>query len=90
MWHNIYVKPKNKADKEREGADRVAEIMYAALTKLPKTEQKDAVKAIQAIKINVNRSKVRPSVLPFLRVFGSLQTAQQLAVSTCVLSPFCL
>ncbi|HWZ24260.1 MAG TPA: hypothetical protein VN037_03190 [Verrucomicrobiae bacterium] len=57
MWHNIYVKPKNKAEKEREGADRVAEIMYAALTKLPKIEQKDAVKAIQAIKINVNRSR---------------------------------
>jgi len=57
MWHNIYVKLKNRAEKEREGADRVAEIMYAALTKLPKTEQKDAVKAIQAIKINVNRNR---------------------------------
>jgi hypothetical protein len=55
-WHNIYVKPKNKAEKEREGADRIAEIMYAALTKLPKPEQKDAVKAVQAIKINGNRN----------------------------------
>lgn len=66
MWHNIYVKPKNKAEKEREGANRVAEIMYAALTKLPKEEQKDVVKAIQAIKINVNRnrSKSKRSSIP--------------------------
>jgi len=51
------VKPKNKAEKEREGARQVAEIMYAALTKLPKEEQKDAVKAVQDIKITVNRSR---------------------------------
>jgi len=74
MWHNVYVKLKNKAEKEREGANRVAEIMYAALTKLPKEEQKDAVKAVQAIKVNVsrNRSKSKRSSTPqSLRVSSS-------------------
>jgi hypothetical protein len=50
------VKLKNKAEKEREGANRVAEIMYAALTKLPKAQQNDAVRAVQDIKINVKRN----------------------------------
>jgi hypothetical protein len=50
-WHHIGVKRKNKSEKEREGANQVAKIMYAALTKLSKEGQKDAVKAIQAIKV---------------------------------------
>jgi hypothetical protein len=50
------VKLKNKAEKEREGANRVAEIMYVALTKLPKAQQNDAVRAVQDIKINVKRN----------------------------------
>lgn len=80
MWHNIYVKPKKKAEKEREGANRVAEIMYAALTKLPKTEQKDVVKAIQAIKINVNRNRSkskRSSTPQSLRVSSSGATTRR-------------
>ena len=51
------MKRKNKSEKEREGANQVAEIMYAALTKLPKEEQKDTVKAVQDIKIAVNRNR---------------------------------
>jgi hypothetical protein len=62
----VCVKHKNKSEKEREGANQVAEIMYAALTKLPKEEQKDAVKAVQNIKIAVNpsRSISKPSSTP--------------------------
>jgi hypothetical protein len=38
---------KNKSEEEREGARQIAEIMYAALHRLPKEEQEDAVKRIQ-------------------------------------------
>jgi hypothetical protein len=43
------MKRKNKATKEREGAQQIAEIIYAALSRLPKEEQKDAVKAVQNV-----------------------------------------
>jgi hypothetical protein len=48
--------------------------MYAALNKLPKEEQKDAVKAVQAIKITVNRNRSnskRSSTPRSLRVSSS-------------------
>jgi hypothetical protein len=42
---------KTKVTKEREAANRVAEMMYAALLKLPKEEQKATVLTIKKIKI---------------------------------------
>jgi hypothetical protein len=42
---------KGKLTKEREAANRVAEMMYAALLKLPKEEQKATVLAIKKIEI---------------------------------------
>jgi hypothetical protein len=50
---------KSKLAKEREAADRVAEMMYVALLKLPKEEQEAAVLAIK--KITRNRRKADPS-----------------------------
>jgi hypothetical protein len=41
---------KSKLSKEREAANRVAEMMYAALLKLPKEDQKTTVLAIKKIK----------------------------------------
>ncbi len=51
---------KTKLTKEREAANGVAEMMYAALLKLPKEEQKAAVLAIKKIKIARNRSRKTP------------------------------
>jgi hypothetical protein len=48
------VNTKSRTAKERETADLLAEMMYAALQKLPKIDQKAAVKAIQNIKITPN------------------------------------
>jgi hypothetical protein len=50
------VKPATKAARQRQSAERIAELMYAALKKLPEKEQSAAIKAVQKIKINTNRS----------------------------------
>jgi hypothetical protein len=50
MLHS-YVRTNSKIARDREAADRVAEMMYAALQKLLKDEQKALVKGIQDIKI---------------------------------------
>ena len=57
---------KTKLSKERDAANRVAEMMYAALLKLPKDEQKATVLAIRKIKITRNRSRKtpKPSSIP--------------------------
>ena len=57
---------KTKLTKEREAANRVAEMMYAALLKLPKQEQEATVQAIKKIKITENRSRKtpKPSSIP--------------------------
>jgi len=68
------MKRKNKSKKEREGARQIAEIMYAALSRLPKEEQKGAVKSVQNIKINVTRNSStskRSSTPQSLRVSSS-------------------
>jgi len=41
---------KTKLSKERKAANRVADMMYAALRKLPKEDQRAAVLAIKKIK----------------------------------------
>jgi hypothetical protein len=43
-----------KLAKQREAADRIAEIMYRSLRQLPKEQQRARVKAIQKIKIARN------------------------------------
>lgn len=47
--------PKSKTAKDREAANRIAEVMYAAWKKLPEDEQKAAIKGIQSIKIAPSR-----------------------------------
>jgi hypothetical protein len=60
------VKASSKAARQRQAANRIAEIMYAALKKLPENEQSAAIKAVQEVKITPNRktSKCFSAYLP--------------------------
>jgi hypothetical protein len=50
------VKASSRAAKQREAANLIAEIMYAALKKLPENEQPTAIDAVQKVKITPNRN----------------------------------
>jgi hypothetical protein len=70
---------KTKAEKEREAADRIAGIMYAALIKLPKEDQAAAVRDIENTKINrpKRRSPSKRSSTP-----QNLRGSQRVATNT--------
>jgi hypothetical protein len=58
------VSSKAKSGEEQEAAGQIAEMMYAALLKLPKEDQKATVRAIQKIKIVKNRKTSKRSSIP--------------------------
>jgi hypothetical protein len=58
------MKPKSSAAKQREAANRIAEIMYSALKKLPREEQPTAVAAVQKVKIVASRKPSTRSATP--------------------------
>jgi hypothetical protein len=58
------VNTKSKATRERESAERIAEIMYAALKKLPAGEQSAAIEAVQKVKIARSRKASKRSSTP--------------------------
>jgi hypothetical protein len=66
---------KTKRTKEQEAANRVAELMYAALLRLPKKEQKATVLAIKKIKITRNRSRKTPKPSSVPRNFRQSSSA---------------
>ena len=53
-----------KAARQREAANRIAEIMYAALKKLPENEQAVAIEAVQKVKITANKKASKRSSTP--------------------------
>jgi hypothetical protein len=49
-------------DRERQGAMRVAEIIYASLEKLPEAERVERTKAIQKINVRSKSTSKRSSI----------------------------
>ncbi len=55
-------KSEKKLDSERQGALRVAEIIYASLEKLPEAERLERTKAIQKIDVRSKSTSKRASI----------------------------
>jgi len=55
------------SNKKRDGARRVAELIYQSLRKLPEEERQARVKAIQKIKVSRRSTSKRPSTQANLR-----------------------
>lgn len=53
-WQRPNMATKTKLAKQREAANRIAEIMSACLSRLPKDEQERRVKAIEELKPSRN------------------------------------
>ena len=51
------MKAKLKSAKKAQGAEQIAEIMYAALQRFPKEEQEAKVRAVEQVKIVKNRRR---------------------------------
>jgi hypothetical protein len=58
------VKARAKAARQRRAANRIAELMYAALKKLPANDQSAAIEAVQKVKITPNRKASKRSSTP--------------------------
>jgi hypothetical protein len=62
--HSYVRKSEKKLEGDRQGAMRVAEIIYAGLQKLPEAEQLARTEAIQKIKVRNRNTPKRSSIPP--------------------------
>ena len=64
------MRAKTKSARQREAADKIADIMVACLSRLPEDEQERRVKAIEAISVapssrgNTSKRASTPRILP--------------------------
>jgi hypothetical protein len=67
----------SKLAKEREGANKIAEMLYESLRKLPEEERQARVKAIQKIKISRRSTSKHPATQMSLRGSSPRVTARR-------------